>query len=73
MDTLLHDRGIDPKTIIHINKEDISWDSIRNYEDLYVTVAPYKHVFIDEIQDVVGWEKAIRSLQAKGGYDIYVT
>lgn len=71
--TLSYDRNFDSKSLIHINKEDIAWDSIRDYQDLYAAVESYKHILIDEIQDIVGWEKAIRSLQAKGGYDIYVT
>lgn len=73
MHTLVEQEGVNPNNIIYLNKEDIAWDSIRNYEDLYAAVASYKHIFIDEIQDIAGWEKAIRSLQAKSGYDIYIT
>lgn len=31
------------------------------------------YLFIDEIQDIENFEKAIRSLQAKGDHDIYIT
>lgn len=59
--------------IIYINKEDIKWDNVRNYNDLYLAVKDFKYIFIDEIQDIESWEKAIRSLQSSGKYDIYIT
>lgn len=31
------------------------------------------YVFLDEIQDVSGWEQVVRRLQAKGDIDIYIT
>ncbi|MDD4151796.1 MAG: ATP-binding protein [Candidatus Gracilibacteria bacterium] len=59
--------------IIYINKEDLKWDKIQDYNDLYEEVKNYKYIFIDEIQDINSWEKAIRSLQASGNHDIYIT
>gem|GEM_PF-4121488 len=47
-----------------MNKEDIRWDTIKDYNDLYNAVKDYRYIFIDEIQDIVSWEKAIRSLQS---------
>jgi hypothetical protein len=65
--------------IIYINKELNEFDDIKNYQDLldYVKkeskTKKRKYLFIDEIQDIDNFEKALRSLAAQGGYDIYCT
>ncbi|MBN1252372.1 MAG: ATP-binding protein [Bacteroidales bacterium] len=65
--------------IIYINKEDLEFDSLQNYSDL-VTYAESKRqnenlhaIFIDEIQDIEEFEKALRHLQTKQNWDIYCT
>ncbi|MFW6019607.1 MAG: ATP-binding protein [Bacteroidales bacterium] len=64
---------------IYINKEDLEFDSIRNYADL-VSYAESKRendelhaIFIDEIQEIAEFEKALRHLQNKQKWDIYCT
>ncbi len=63
--------------IIYINKELYEFRSIIDYVDLmeYINskIIPAKKtaIFIDEIQDIKYFEKALRSLQAEGNYDIY--
>jgi len=64
--------------IIYINKELNEFDKIRNYQDLldYIkksTNNDKKYVFIDEIQDIENFEKALRDLQALWNYDIYIS
>jgi predicted AAA+ superfamily ATPase len=65
--------------IIYINKEDFAFDSIKNYADLITWLQPKgkpgkkTYLFIDEVQDIDGFEKALRSLQSDGDYDIYCT
>ena len=66
--------------IVYINKELHEYDHIRDYHDLIKHIDTYANnsphpvfVFIDEIQDILDFQKALRSLQAKGGYDIYCT
>ncbi len=65
--------------IIYINKELFEYDSLRDYKDLVETVnnqtvkSKTNYLFIDEIQDIANFEKAIRNLQAKGDHDIYIT
>lgn len=65
--------------IIYINKELYEFDSIKDYHDLknYIsskTVRKKKnYIFIDEIQDIQKFEKALRDLSAKGNDDIYCT
>jgi len=70
----------DPKAnIIYINKEDDRFDSIRNGSDLsgYIekemAANQTNYIFIDEIQEVVEFEKTIRSLQLNRKNDIYIT
>ncbi|MGE4289402.1 MAG: ATP-binding protein [Salinivirgaceae bacterium] len=65
--------------IVYINKEDFKYDEIKTYADLinYVQalVETDKNValFIDEIQEITSFEKALRHFQAKNKYDIYCT
>ena len=65
--------------IIYINKELYEFDSLRNYHDLITYIHSKKstksknYIFIDEIQDIEQFEKALRSLQAEGGFDLYCT
>jgi len=70
----------DPEAqIIYINKELYEFDSIDNYKTLLAYIKDKGkgkkncYVFIDEIQDIDRFEKALRSLSAEGGYDIYCT
>jgi len=65
--------------IIYINKEDIKFDFIENYSDLIEYINTKKqnnvknYIFIDEIQEIQSFEKALRSLQLGEEYDIYCT
>lgn len=78
---LLKKRGVKKSNIIYINKELHEFDHIKNNENLVSYVkkqSKYKsekkiYIFIDEIQEITGFEKTLRSLQARGGYDIYCT
>ncbi|MCD6487522.1 MAG: ATP-binding protein [Syntrophobacterales bacterium] len=70
----------DPEAqIIYINKELYEFDFIDNYESLLAYIKgkskgkKYHYVFIDEVQDIDQFERALRSLFAEGGYDIYCT
>ena len=65
--------------VIFINKEDFAFDSIRNYVDLigYVesktTASKNIALFIDEIQEIENFEKALRHFHSKEIFDIYCT
>ena len=65
--------------IIYINKEDYKFDLIESYRDLieFVEAAslPDKtnYLFIDEIQDIENFEKALRHLAIQPNMDIYIT
>ena len=65
--------------MIFIDKEKTKFDSIKTYEDLNVFIADrfdaQKHNFIliDEVQDIAGWERSVRSYRAEENTDIIVT
>lgn len=66
------------KHIVFIDKESLEFENIKDYKDLnnYVTENSTKDntsVFIDEIQEIKDWEKAIRSLYNSKKYDLYIT
>jgi len=65
--------------IIYINKELYEFDKIKDYHDLkdYITGKSIKkrknYIFIDEIQEISQFEKALRDFNAQKNYDIYCT
>ena len=66
--------------IIYINKELDEYSEIKDYKNLLDHVKTncnkeksMVYLFIDEIQDILDFERALRSLLAEGGYDIYIT
>ena len=77
---LIKENGIDEESIISINKELFEFDSILTYKDLHAYISSKSvatktkyYVFIDEIQEIESWEKAVNSLLAQQNYDIYIT
>lgn len=65
--------------IIYINKELEEFSAIKTNKDVLKFIAKkvsprHKNcIFIDEIQEIDGFEKALRDLSAQGDYDIYCT
>ncbi|TAE39227.1 MAG: ATP-binding protein [Runella slithyformis] len=63
--------------IIHIDKEKYEFDFIKSYVDLMDYIEQHKKeqnaLFIDEIQDIDSFEKALRSLYNDPAFDIYIT
>ena len=65
--------------IVYINKEDNKYDAIANYRDLIVYVEKRRvrgvnnYLFIDEIQDIEDFEKALRHFSSKKTFDLYCT
>lgn len=71
---------IEPQAcIIYINKEDLNFDFIKNGKDLFDFVEKEKsstsktYLFIDEIQDIEGFENGLRSIALNPNIDIYCT
>jgi predicted AAA+ superfamily ATPase len=65
--------------IIYINKEDIAFDSVRNYEQLNEFVVSKQkknrknYIFVDEIQLVADFHIAVKSWLLDENNDIYIT
>ena len=77
---MLTKNNVSQNCILYINKELLEFDFIRNYKDLYQYVNDYfdkvenkKYLFVDEIQEIEEWEKAISSFLAEEQYDIYIS
>ncbi|UUV21285.1 ATP-binding protein [Paenimyroides aestuarii] len=66
-------------TIIYINKEDLAFSHLKNAQDLNDYILKNKsktfktYVFIDEIQDIIEFETALRSLLLHNDLDLYCT
>lgn len=64
--------------IIFIDKEKYEFDKIRNFHHLLEFVKDRQiekqnYLLIDEVQEIEGFEKALRSLLSDGNFDIYCT
>lgn len=80
IDFLVNDKKVSEENILYIDKEDLEFDFINDYVSLnnYITekfqnVQWKKYLLIDEIQDILQWEKLIRSYVKDNDYDIYIT
>ena len=76
----LLDKGIPEKNIVYINKESLEFDEIKTYKELYKYVTAKlsgknskKYIFIDEIQEIEQWEKAIISFFSDNIGDIIIS
>ncbi len=73
-------KGITEKQILYINKDSVEFDDIRDYLDLHRFVKSYfknvaksKYLFIDEVQEIKGWEKAVSGFLNDRMADVYIT
>jgi predicted AAA+ superfamily ATPase len=75
---ILRSDGVDDRDILYMNFESLEFDSVKSYEELYRIFKEKlrgrrTYVLLDEVQIVVGWEKAINSARIDFDADIYVT
>lgn len=73
--------GISPKNTLYINTEYLEYDFLRDYKQLAEFIETYKthfeikgkyHLFIDEIQQIEGWEKVVNSLSQDFTQDVEI-
>jgi len=75
----LKNEGISEEQIISINLEDLAFDNLLEYHDLYNYVSDRlcegkcTYVFIDEVQECHKFEKVVDSLFIKENVDVYIT
>lgn len=72
-------QGISENQIIYINFEELEYDELLDYKKLYSHIkeqlidTKMTYVFLDEIQQVENYQKAIDSLYVKKNIDLYIT
>ena len=75
----LQGNGIAPDQIISVNLEDLEYEALNDYHALYAYIKErlcpdrQNYVFIDEVQNCKGFEKAVDSLFIKPNVDVYIT
>ncbi len=75
----LIDTGIQKDKIISINMEDLKYNFIKNYMDLYnfinenIKDNKKYYIFIDEVQKIDEFQRAVDSLYIKKNIDLYIT
>ena len=76
----LKNEGVEEASVLYINKESMEFDFIRNHVDLFEYIrnelsgiTERRYLFIDEIQEIENWEKAVTSCFTEGRTDIYIT
>lgn len=75
----LRENGIAPNQIISVNLEDLEYEALNDYHALYAYIKvrlcldKQNYVFIDEVQNCAGFEKAVDSLFIKPNVDVYIT
>lgn len=78
IDKLISD-GIRSENILLINMESLQFESIRDYNDLYEHVQmnlPHRgkaYLFVDEVQNIRDWERAIASIQSEQLADVTIS
>lgn len=75
----LRDGGVQDEQITQINFEDLAYEELLDYKALYAYISQrllpdqMNYVFLDEIQAVDQFEKAVDSLYIKKNVDLYIT
>ncbi len=76
----LQNQGVKKSHIIYISMELMDFSFISDHKILYDYIVKNlakgktkKYLFIDEVQEIPGWEKAVNSILAEGLADIYLT
>lgn len=75
----LLENGVSAEQIIYINLEDADYDDIQDYKALYTFIKDKlvsnkkNYVFLDEVQRVNEFQKAVDSLFIKKNIDLYIT
>ncbi len=70
---------IDEDQIIYINFEDLDYDFLTSYKELYNYIVDnlnkdkMNYIFLDEIQHIDQFERAVDSLYIKKNVDLYIT
>ena len=71
--------GVTPEQIISVNFEDLDYEPLKDYMELYryikerLCTNKMTYIFLDEVQNVPSFEKVVDSLYIKDYVDVYIT
>ena len=71
--------GVKEGNIIYIDLDRRGYRSIKNADQLDELIAKYdniegmKYLFIDEVQNVIGFEDVLNGFRSEGGWSIFIT
>lgn len=71
--------GVTPEQIISVNFEDLDYEPLKDYMELYryikerLCTDKMTYIFLDEVQNVPSFEKVVDSLYIKDYVDVYIT
>ena len=76
--TELKTQGVTDEQIIHINFEDLMYEDLLDYKKMYAYISERlntkgTYIFLDEIQRVPSFQKAVDSLYIQPNVDVYIT
>jgi predicted AAA+ superfamily ATPase len=72
-------QGVHEDQIISLNFEWLEFEDLKDYKALYEYIESKKikgkktYVFLDEVQEVDGFEKVVNSLNSKGDTEVFIT
>jgi predicted AAA+ superfamily ATPase len=72
-------QGVSKDQIISLNFEWLEFEAFKDYQSLNTYIESKKikgkknYVFLDEVQEVVGFEKVVNSLNSKGDTEVFIT
>lgn len=75
----LLNQGVEMDQIISLNFEWLEFEPLKEYKALYEYIESKKikgkkaYVFLDEVQEVDGFEKVVNSLNSKGDTEVFIT
>lgn len=75
----LRTKGVTDDQIVYVNFEELEYETLLDYRELYDYIKSRLHpekttyIFLDEIQQVPNFQKAVDSLYVKQNVDIYIT
>lgn len=71
--------GIREENIIYIDLDSRGYRSMKHAEELdqllagYAAIEGLKYLFIDEVQNIVGFEEVLNGFRSEGGWSIFIT
>ena len=77
----LKDRGVPENNIIYLDMDQRSYRKIKDADSLELLIEKkakdsqegIRYLFIDEVQNVIGFEEVLNGFRAEGGYSIFIT